>query len=344
MGRRTGGSGGVGGSIRRTCGPYSCQADGSIADSRWKPFQCRFSRRGRAMSNLEFVDTHVHFWDLREPTLRYTWLQPEAVHPELGEYGAIKSLCYRAADLVAETRFQNVSAVIHVQAALGIEDPVEETRWLQASADRLGAPQGIVAYVDLASPDAAATITRHREYSNVRGVRDLRYDNYLTEPGWERGLSALEGTGLVLCDDPLVEVMGDAAELAKRHPGVTFCVDHAGFPRRRDREYFEAWRAGMRKLAAVDSTVIKISDLAMCDHGWTVESIRRWVEECINAWGTKRAFFGTNWPVDRLFSSYGDVIDAYREIIRDLPHDKQVALFSGNATRTFQLQSVATSR
>ncbi len=35
------------------------------------------------------------------------------------------------------------------------------------------------------------------------------------------------------------------------------------------------------------------------------------------------------WPVDRLFSSYGDVIDAYREIIRDLPHDEQVALFSG---------------
>ena len=59
--------------------------------------------------------------------------------------------------------------------------------------------------------------------------------------------------------------------------------------------------------------------------------------ECIDAWGVERSFFGTNWPVDRLFSSYTDVIQAYRQIIADFSHDEQVALFSGNADRIFRL-------
>jgi predicted TIM-barrel fold metal-dependent hydrolase len=114
-------------------------------------------------------------------------------------------------------------------------------------------------------------------------------------------------------------------------------VDHCGFPRRRDRDYFETWRAGMRKLAAVGNTVVKISGLGMADHAWTVESLRPWVLECIDAWGTERSFFGTNWPVDRLFSSYRDVLDAYLELISDLSPGEQAALFSGNANRIFAL-------
>ncbi len=290
------------------------------------------------MADLEFTDTHVHFWDRRLPELGgYSWLDPEAEHPQLGDYGALKAARYWADDFLAETRYQNVGRVVHVQAALGIPDPVEETKWLQAFADRLGVPQGIVGFVDLASPDAGETIRRHKEYANLRGIRDLRYDDYLTSEEWERGYAALEEHGLICCDDPMVEVMTDATRLVERHPEITYCIDHAGFPRRRDSEYFDEWRAGMRKLARLPNTVVKISGLGMCDHAWTVESWRPWVLECIEAWGTERSCFGTNWPVDRLFSSYGDVLDAYRELIADLTHDEQVALFSGNANRLFGL-------
>jgi predicted TIM-barrel fold metal-dependent hydrolase len=61
------------------------------------------------------------------------------------------------------------------------------------------------------------------------------------------------------------------------------------------------------------------------------------VLECIDAWGTKRSFFGTNWPVDRLFSSYGDVLDAYAELISDVGEAEQRALFYENADRIFRL-------
>jgi predicted TIM-barrel fold metal-dependent hydrolase len=290
------------------------------------------------VADLEFTDTHVHFWDRRLPELGgYGWLDTDAEHPQLGDYGAIKMVRYWADDFVAETRFENVRNAIHVQAALGIEDPVEETRWLQAFADRLGVPQGIVAFVDLAAPDAGETIRRHSACANLRGIRDLRYDDYLTNEAWLRGFALLERFGLVLCDDPAVDEMPLLAEIAERHPGITVCIDHAGFPRRRDDEYFRRWHDGMASLARVENTVVKISGLGMIDHRWTVDSLRPWVGACIELWGTERSFFGTNWPVDRMYSSYGDVLDAYDELIADLPGEERQALFNGNARSVFRL-------
>jgi predicted TIM-barrel fold metal-dependent hydrolase len=293
------------------------------------------------MSRLPFTDTHVHFFDLREPELTYTWLRPGGDEERtvfVGDYSAMRSERYWADDFVAETRFQNVENVVHMQAALGIADPVLETRWLQEFHDRVGVPHAIVAYVDLAAEGASETVARHLAASPiVRGVRDLRYDDYLTDPAWEAGFAFLGDHGLVCCDDPLLEQVPAAAALAARHPEVPLCLDHALMPRRRDDEYFREWRASIQLLAAVPSTVVKISGLGMGDHAWTVDSLRPWVLTCIDTFGVDRAFFGTNWPVDRLFSSYGDVLDAYAEIVSDFPEAEQRALFSGNANRVFGL-------
>ena len=290
------------------------------------------------MARLPFTETHVHFHDFSHSTLRWDWLLPEAEpDPDLGDYGAIKAQRYLPDDFLAETRFANVEGVVHVQAAIGSTDPVEETRWLQAHADRTGVPHGIVAYADLADPDVVRTLERHAEFPNLRGIRDLRYDDYLTNDAWLRGFAELGRFGLVFCDDPLVEQMPLLADVARRHPGQSICIDHAGFPRRRDDEYVEQWRAGMGELAACPNTVVKISGLGMCDHGWTVESLQPWVLTCVELWGTERAFFGTNWPVDRLFSSYGDVLGAYDELICGYSEEDRRRLFATNARRVFRL-------
>ncbi|WP_219506116.1 amidohydrolase family protein [Nonomuraea ceibae] len=290
------------------------------------------------MAAIPLVDTHVHFHDLRHPKLRYSWLEPEAPLDELtGPDDAIRAQRYWADDFLAETRFHNVAKVVHVQAAIGSDDPVEETRWLQDFAHRLGVPHGIVAHADLSRPDVAHTLDRHAAFANLRGIRDLRHDGYLTDPAWELGYAELARHDLVCCDDPALEEMHDARRLAERHPSITLCVDHAGYPRRRDQAYFERWRTAMRDLARANNVVVKISGLGQADHRWTISSLRPWVLECIEIFGVERAFFGSNWPVDRLYSSYGDVVHAYAEIISDFPEADQHALFHGNAERVFRL-------
>lgn len=288
--------------------------------------------------DLDFTDTHVHFHDLAVDGLRYRWLEPGAPPDEdLGEYGAIRSDRYHAEDFLRETRFHAPSRVVHVNAAVGTPDPVAETRWLQAAADRTGIPHGIVAGAALDAPDRDDVLRRHAEHPALRGIRDRRRDGYLTDARWEQGFARLGELGLVCCDDPPLEQHRAFATLAARHPGTTLCIDHAGFPRRRDAAYFAEWRTGMAHLAAVPSVVVKISGLGMCDHAWTVASLRPWVLTCIELFGVERSFFGTNWPVDRLFSSYGDLVAAYDEITADFSGPERRALFSGSANRVFRL-------
>ena len=289
------------------------------------------------MARLPFVDTHVHYWDLKDPKLRYAWLDRDWVHPVLGDIDGLKVLKYLAEHYLAETRFQNVSKCIHVQAAIGIADPVDETRWLQEQADRTGFPNGIVAHCDLARPDAAETLERHMEYANMRGVRDFGQGDYLVDPAWQEGYGLLARHGLVFCLDVLPENLGSARALAERYQDVVLCIDHAGFPRSRTDEYFAMWKRGMQDAAGAPNVVCKISGLGMCDNAWTVDSLRPWILGCIEAFGAERSFFGTNWPVDRLYSSYGDVLNAYEQIIADFSGAEQEALFSRNAERIFRI-------
>ncbi|HZQ64628.1 MAG TPA: amidohydrolase family protein [Gaiellaceae bacterium] len=289
------------------------------------------------MARLPFVDTHVHYWDLKDPKLRYAWLDRDWVHPVLGDIDGLKVLKYTAEHYIAETRFQNVAKCVHVQAAIGIEDPVEETKWLQEQADRTGFPHGIVAHCDLASSSAAETLERHLEYANMRGIRDFGQGDYLVDPAWKEGYSLLARHGLVFCLDVLPENLGKARALADTYPDVVLCIDHAGFPRARDDDYFAMWRKGMQEVAGAPNVVVKISGLGMCDNAWTVDSLRRWVLGCIEAFGTERSFFGTNWPVDRLYSSYGDVLNAYEALIADFSEAEQRAMFSENAERIFRI-------
>ena len=289
------------------------------------------------MAKLPFVDTHVHYWDLKDPSLAYSWLERDWVHPILGNIDGIKVLRYMADDFIAETRFQNVSKAIHVQAAIGIANPVAETRWLQEQADATGFPHGIVAHCDLAADDAQAVIEGHLQYANTRGIRDFGQGDYLVDPSWRRGYGLLSRYDLVFCLDPVLESLTKARALAEEYPDVVLCVDHAGYPRERDPEYFASWQNAMRMMAGAPNTICKVSGLGMRDNRWTTESIRPWALTCIEAFGIERTVMGTNWPVDRLFSSYGDVLNAYEEILSGLTPDEQTALFSANAERVFRI-------
>jgi predicted TIM-barrel fold metal-dependent hydrolase len=289
------------------------------------------------VAEIPFIDTHVHFYDLQNPRLRYDLLQPGARHEILEDIRAIQAQRYWADDWLAETRFANVVKSIHVQCAGGIEDPVEETRWLQAFADRLGHPHGIVAEVHLAQPDAAKVIERHMEFANVRGVREYRDDDYLRDPAWIRGFSHLEKHGLVSCVHARPDTYADVKALATTHPGMRICLDHAGFPRQRDGEYFALWRREIENLAEAPNVIVKVSGLDICDPHWTIDSLRPWVMSCIEAFGPERTVFASNWPFGRLHASYPDVIDAYAVLISEFSPAEQTAMFSANVERYFRI-------
>jgi predicted TIM-barrel fold metal-dependent hydrolase len=75
----------------------------------------------------------------------------------------------------------------------------------------------------------------------------------------------------------------------------------------------------------------------MFDHHWTVESIRPYVHECLDAFGVERAMFASNFPVDRLFSDYATLWHAYAETVAGLSTDEHAQLFRTNAERFYRI-------
>ena len=120
------------------------------------------------VADIPFVDTHVHFYDLRKKDFVYSWLQPEFTHPIIGDINAIKTLVYEATAFSAEGRFANVTKIVHVQAALGAPDPVGETAWLEEMAQTTGWPNAIVAHSDLKANDVQVELERHVAASPAR--------------------------------------------------------------------------------------------------------------------------------------------------------------------------------
>jgi predicted TIM-barrel fold metal-dependent hydrolase len=288
-----------------------------------------------ADDRFEFIDAHIHFYDLAHPTLRYSWLEPDFVHPVIGDIDGIKTLRYRYANFVAETRFAGVVGAVHVQAALDSVRPVDESAFVN---DQLhGAmPLMLVGDARMQSPDVEETLAGHAEHPNFRGIRDFARGDYLVDPDFHRGYALLEKYGMSYDLDATWENLGKARDLALQFPGIPLILDHSGFPQLRTDEYLASWREGMATMAEAPNAACKISGLGMTDPAWTIESLRPWVLGCIEAFGVDRCMFATNWPVDRLFSSYPDLVAAYREIVADFSADEQRKLFADNARRWYR--------
>jgi predicted TIM-barrel fold metal-dependent hydrolase len=75
----------------------------------------------------------------------------------------------------------------------------------------------------------------------------------------------------------------------------------------------------------------------MFDHRWTLESLRPLILETLEAFGTERAMFASNFPVDKLFSDYPMLWRTFAAVCRELQPDELAALLSGNAMRFYRL-------
>jgi predicted TIM-barrel fold metal-dependent hydrolase len=282
---------------------------------------------------MELIDTHVHFWDQR--LLSYPWLQAGVPHPILGDIDAIKSPLYDAGALLAETRFAGLRGAVHVEADAKASDPFAEPSWVRGMAARSPLPVSQVVHADLCSPGSAGDVAAFGAAADVVGIRDFGVVGYLRDPAsapaFAANLDAMARAGLILDLDCAWEDMPLAYELALAHPELRIVLEHIGYPRRRDDAYFTSWAPAIRRLAAAPNVHCKLSGLGMTDRGWTIGSLRRWVATCIEAFGPGRCLFGSNWPVDRIASSYDALTDAFAELIADLPFAGQRAILVGNA-------------
>jgi len=286
--------------------------------------------------DLQFIDAHHHLWDLDK--LEYAWLAEE--DPEetevLGDYSSIRK-SYSVTDLINDFSGCNVVKSIHLQANYSGPDNVEETKWLSELANSHPFPHAIIAFTDLMSDNAEEELDKHCAYSKMRGVRTFYTGEQLLEPKFNKGLQALQDRNLIYDLHSLKDDMEHALTMANNNPNLQIILGHAGLPLERSKEYFDEWSKSLKVLAKADNVAIKISGLGMADHNWDTNSIKEWTLSCIDIFGVDRCMFGSNWPVDSLYSSYKELIDSYKEVTDGFSAEEKINLFSANAEKYYRV-------
>jgi predicted TIM-barrel fold metal-dependent hydrolase len=155
-------------------------------------------------------------------------------------------------------------------------------------------------------------------------------------PEWRRGFQALARRGLTFDLQLYYPQMAEFRELAQTYSDTQIILNHTGM-QVDGPDHFEAWQEGLRGLAQAPNVACKISGLGMGDHHWTVESIRLYVETALDAFGVERCMFASNFPVDKLFSTYADLFDAFRALTAGYSHAERLELFHDNAARYYRI-------
>ncbi|MDT7840462.1 amidohydrolase family protein [Streptomyces justiciae] len=273
---------------------------------------------------MTVVDAHHHLWDL-------------AVRDQdwIAEDSPIRR-DFTVDDLAAETRAAGVDRTVLVQTVTVAEETPEFLA-LAAAHDLIA---GVVGWTDLTSPAVTDELARLRELPGGRFLKGIRHQvqgesdpEWLLRPDVLRGLAAVAAAGLVYDLVVLPHQLPACAKAAAMLPQLTFVLDHLGKPPIASGA-LDPWTADLRVLAALPNTVAKLSGLVTeADPAhWTVDDLRPYTETALDTFGPDRLMWGSDWPVCRLTATYGQVLDATRQLV-----GTDTRIFGATACRVYDL-------
>ena len=290
------------------------------------------------------IDAHHHIWRLAETP----WLAGPPQPRIFGDYAALRR-DYLVEELLEAFRPHGVAKSVYIQVNVAPGKEVEEVEWVQSVADRHGYPHGIIGYADLAAPRVAETLDRQMACANLRGIRQQLHwhENplyrFATRPelasdaGFRAGMKELEKRGLLFELQVFAGQMAEAARLTRDFPGVAFVLLHAGMLEDRSAAGWTHWRKGMRELAACPNVHAKLSGLGTFEHQCSVALWQPVVEETLALFGPTRCLFGSNWPIESLWTTYDRIIEVMRGCTAALTEAERRAVFHDTARRVYRL-------
>jgi predicted TIM-barrel fold metal-dependent hydrolase len=303
-----------------------------------------------AAHDIPIVDAHHHVWRLSHTA----WLQGPELPRIFGSYAPLRR-DYPIEEFLADCTPSGVvrSVFVQVNVAPGLE--VDETEWVASVAARTGWPHAITAFADLSSPGLEHTLEREVATGRVRAIRqqlhwheraDYRFasrPDLADDVQWRRGLAAVARHGLAFELQVFPEQFDVALRLVRDFPGVTFVLIHAGMLEDRSEAGRDRWRRGLRTLAACPNVVTKLSGLGTFLRACDESAWRPVIRETLDAFGPERCMFGSNFPIEKLWTDYATLTAVFRSCIADLSAGDRAWVLHRCAARVYGIELRSTS-
>ena len=274
------------------------------------------------------IDAHQHFW--RFDPNRDTWITDE-MHKIRRDF--------LPSDLHPILQANGVDGCVAVQA----DQSVDETDFLLELAQQNNFIQGVVGWIDLQSPTLEDQLSSYKKYAKLKGFRHVLQGEtdraLMLKPGFKRGVAALGKYGYTY--DILIypDQLGYTKEFVAAFPGQPFVLDHIAKPHIKDRYITDEWKVAIHAVAQYPNLYCKISGMVTeADwYDWKPEHFKVYIDTIVDAFGTNRILYGSDWPVCLVAASYDQVIGIVRDYFAQFSKDEQAAFFGGNAINFYKL-------
>ncbi|HWU72902.1 MAG TPA: amidohydrolase family protein [Sphingomonas sp.] len=260
------------------------------------------------------IDAHVHLWRIGEHGCAWPPRDLKAIHRDV-ELPELRSLALT----------NEIGGVVLVQS----QEDAADTDWLLSLADD-PLVLGVVGWSNLRGP-----LPSHPMLKGLRPMVQDRAADWYDDPAIDAALAAMAERGLVL--DALIRPRHLAAlrHLAGRHPALSIVIDHAAKP---DAADLVGWESEVRAIAERPNVACKVSGL-VTEPGLT-QRIGEIAAIVIDAFGTDRLIWGSDWPVLTLAEDYAAWLAQAWGLI---PASARDAVFGGNAERIYALSGASSS-
>ena len=269
------------------------------------------------------IDAHHHLW--RVDRGDYHWMPDDGPLQE----------DYLADRLLPELADADIGGTILVQAA----QTVDETRFLLDQARDIDQVLGVTGWVDLERDDAMDTVAALATQGPMLAVRPMLHD--LDDPAWIARPAVIDNLRGLVAAGQRFEVLSFPEHLPAAYealtavPDLPAVIDHLSKPSYNwDRD--ADWRVWMLRFAERPGTFCKLSGMVTeVETGWSAETFRPYAEFVLEAFGSDRVMFGSDWPVCRQAAEYGEVVELAQVLIDEVAPSAADAIWRTTAERFY---------
>jgi len=282
---------------------------------------------------IRIIDTHQHL--VASDRLNYRW--PATID-------ALANRAFTYDDYLAASAGTGIDQTVFMEA--DCEDWQAETAMvLEKVADPSTRMIGVIANARPEHAEGFDAWLDRVDGTDVVGLRRILHettDDVSQSDIFRANLRKLADRNLTFDINFLARQLGVAAELVHAVDNIQFILDHCGVPDIKGGDD-SAWRAGIKTLSGFPHVACKISGItAYCAAGTvSLETLRPYVEHCIDCFGWDRVVWGSDWPVCNINSSLPAWMTISKAIVAAENPAHQEKLFRSNAVRLYGLNDVS---
>ena len=290
------------------------------------------------------VDAHHHIW--RRADL--PWLLGPTRPRIFGPYDGLKR-DYLIADFLADLKGSGVTHSVYVQANWAPNWCADEPRGVAKVAAETGRPHAQVAFCDMTQADARPDLDTLAAIPLVRGIRHQMHwhDNPLYRfapnadtvgsPAVIANVAALADYGFVFELQVFAGQIEPALRLVEACPRTTFVLQHALMLEDLSEAGIAEWRTALDRLAAQPNVFCKLSGLGTFQRKLDPAHIAMVTETALAAFGPHRCLFGSNYPIERLWTGYGPLFDAHVSALDGAADTTKAAVLGTTAATVYRI-------